>query len=87
MMYGDGDGGWGWGAWLGMSLTMLALAGLIVWAVMSVRGRPSGDADNARRTPEDVLADRLAAGEIDGVEYRERLDALHGRPTTPPAPQ
>jgi putative membrane protein len=29
-----------------------------------------------RRTPDDLLADRLARGEIDEDEYRRRRDAL-----------
>ena len=34
-------------------------------------------------TPHGILAQRLAAGEIDAAEYQERLDALHGRARQP----
>jgi putative membrane protein len=33
------------------------------------------------QTPQEVLADRLARGEIEPDEYRQRLDALQHRQT------
>lgn len=66
-----------WG-WVGMILTMLAFWGLVVAAVVWLVGatgtgrRPPG--------PEDLLAERFARGEIDDVEYRDRLAALRGAP-------
>ena len=80
--------GWGWGAWIGMSLGMLAFAAVFVWAaVVLMRGRRFGDDGDRAPTPEDLLAHRLATGEIDGAEYQQRLDALHGAAAPPPALQ
>lgn len=84
MMYGDhGDGGgWGWGAWLLMSLTMLAFLALVAWGVFlvwrSTTHHPAGphQGSAAPHSPEAILAERLARGEIDPEEYRARLEAL-----------
>ncbi|WP_234383290.1 SHOCT domain-containing protein [Streptomyces dysideae] len=38
----------------------------------------------APQTPEQVLGQRFARGEIDEEEYRRRLNALHGGPLTKP---
>jgi putative membrane protein len=85
--YGHGMSGWGWFA---MSAGMLLFwAVLITGAVLLVRAliradrgeRPpagpstSGGLDG--RSPEQVLADRFARGDIDEQEYRGRLAALH----------
>ena len=69
---------WSRGWWLLMSTGMLAFWVAVAWfAVVAVRGGRDTAPD-----PESVLADRLARGEIDTDEYRQRLDALrdsHGR--------
>lgn len=81
-----GNDGWGWGAWLGMSLGMLVFTALIVWAVVILmRGRTSPDEIAPPPSAEDVLARRLAEGQIESAEYQERLAALHGS-TKAPAP-
>ncbi len=69
-------GDWSWGAWLVMTVGMVAFWGLVIWAVIAVAR--SGDAGAARRdrTPEEVLAGRLAHRDIDEDEYRRRLDTL-----------
>ncbi len=84
-MYGDygHNGDWGWGGWLLMSLTMLAFLALVAWGVFlvwrstthphSVGGEHGSP---VRQSPEEILAERLARGEIDADEYRARLDAL-----------
>ncbi|MGE3137924.1 MAG: SHOCT domain-containing protein [Thermoleophilia bacterium] len=84
-MYGDygHNGDWGWGGWLVMSLTMLAFLALVAWGVFLVwrstahphhsdQSRPSSD----RPSPQEILAERFARGEIDAEEYRARLAAL-----------
>jgi putative membrane protein len=68
--------GWGWTA---MTLSMLVFwALLIALTVVLVRtlGRPAEY--RPRATPEAVLAERLARGEIDAEEYRQLLDVLRG---------
>ncbi len=84
-MYGDygHHGDWGWGGWLLMSITMLAFLALVAWGVFLVwrstthqdradQGTRSGD----RHTPQEILAERFARGEIDAEEYRARLEVL-----------
>jgi len=75
--------GWGPLGWLLMTVGMLAFWGLVAWGIVSVvRGssRPAAPP----RSPEEILDERLARGEIDAEEYRKRLDALRGsRPRSP----
>jgi len=77
-MWGDGghmDGGWWWVMGIGW-LLFLAFIGILVY--MLVRHHTDSGTPRAGRTSaaEDVLADRLARGEIDEEEYRRRRDAL-----------
>ena len=74
MMNGYDMNGWGW---LGMTLMVVvtvAIVGLIIWAIV----RRPGELRAAAPAREHLDA-RLAGGEIDTQEYRERLDALSGR--------
>lgn len=60
--------------WAGMTLTAvitIAILGL-VWIISSRHGEPRVRASTAR----EQLDARLARGEIDPQEYRERLEAL-----------
>lgn len=84
-MYGDygHNGDWGWGGWLVMSLTMLAFLALVAWGVFLVwrstthpHSAGTEQGSPVRQSPEEILAERLARGEIDADEYRARLDAL-----------
>lgn len=67
----------GWG-WLGMTLMVIvtvAIVGLVIWAVV----RRPGELRVGEPSAREQLDARLARGEIDTQEYRERLDALSGR--------
>lgn len=83
-MYGDGGyhGDWGWGGWLVMSLTMLAFLALVGWGVFLIwratahPPQAGPQRPESRPTAEEILAERVARGEIDVDEYRIRLDAL-----------
>ncbi|MEU8922350.1 SHOCT domain-containing protein [Kitasatospora sp. NPDC048545] len=89
MMYWNDGGMNGWGLGL-MTVSMLLFWALVVFggiALVRYLGRtaPHGPAAPAppaappqRPTPERVLAERLARGEIDPDEYRARLDTLRG---------
>lgn len=77
------DGG-GWVAWLIMSLSMIAFWALVIWAVLAlVRSNRDAGAPPpprySRDDPEEILAARYAAGEIDDEEYTRRLDGLRER--------
>ena len=84
-MWHDGD--WGAWDWAAMSVTMLlfwgGLIALVVWL-----GR--GSSENAQgaeeapppATPEEILAERFARGEIDEDEFTRRRQVLHGTAKT-----
>jgi putative membrane protein len=83
MMYSHGDHMNGWGYALG-SISMVLFWGLLVLA-MAAAVRYLGRERHARfspgppappSTPEQVLAERLARGDIGTDEYRERLETL-----------
>jgi putative membrane protein len=78
--YGNAMGGWGY-ALMTISTVLfwaLIIAGLVALVRYLGRGRVAGAerATQPMATPEQVLARRFAAGEIDEREYRQRLDVL-----------
>ena len=81
MHYGWNDGGWG-------IVWMIASWGVIIALVwVAVRAFTRDDMRQQHpRDAKDVLAERFAKGEIDAVEYHERLRVLeeHPTPTTSP---
>lgn len=74
MMWWPG-GGWGWGGGLVMAFVMLAFWGLLIWTVVMLVRHTSGQRGTGP-TPEEVLAERFARGEIDEDEYQKRRDVL-----------
>ncbi|MEU5030214.1 SHOCT domain-containing protein [Streptomyces milbemycinicus] len=83
MFWYDHDvSGWGWFA---MSSSMILFWALIITAaVLGFRAlnRPHENPHApAAPTPEQILGERFARGEIDEDEYRRRLNTLH---TSPP---
>jgi putative membrane protein len=74
----DMNAGGHWWAWLIGVAVLAAIVGLVIWAVVRTTTQPSSSTPVApgRRSAEEVLADRLARGEIDTEEYRQRLSAL-----------
>jgi len=74
--------GWGGGGIL-LLLMLVVFAAIVIGGVWLIMGRPRR-ADAARGPitpgPEQILAERLARGEIDAAEYRERLSALREPP-------
>ena len=69
-------GGWWWVMGVGWLLFLAFigfLAYLLVRHISETRAAQPG-----RSSAEDVLAERLARGEIDEDEYRRRRDALRG---------
>ena len=77
-----GHGGWGGGSWIAMTLVMLTfwglIIGLIVWGVRSASDKftQAGAGQSPAASPEDVLRDRFARGEIDEDEFTHRRALL-----------
>jgi putative membrane protein len=77
MYYGGHMSGWGWFA---MSVgTVLFWAVVITGIVLLVRYLRTGPSGQPPKTPEQVLAERFARGEIDETEFQQRLATLRGR--------
>jgi putative membrane protein len=84
MMFWYGDHTSGWGIAL-MSLGMIVFWGLLIFGLgMLLRSTsgPGTDDAAARPTPEQILAERFAHGQIDETEYARRLDTLHPKART-----
>lgn len=81
--YGNGMGGWGWGLMTFSSLLFLGLVVLVVVLLVRYFSRTGQQAPGGWRaagpppaSPEQLLAERYARGEIDDEEYRRRLAVL-----------
>jgi len=66
--HGDHMAGWGWGWGLLMLLLVVAVIGLVVWLIIRTTQRAGG---HPRDRAREILAERLARGEITPDEYRE----------------
>jgi len=78
--YGPGTGGWGLAF---MTVGMILFWALIILGLIAIvryLQTIGGRSREVRATPEEMLAERFARGEIDEQEYRRRLDTLHGKP-------
>lgn len=86
MMYWYGSGMNGWGYAL-MTISMVLFWGLVITTAVVLgrrllrEDRPIG---GGPITPEDVLAMRLARGEIDEDDYERRMTVLRTREITGP---
>ncbi|MEI5525473.1 SHOCT domain-containing protein [Streptomyces brasiliscabiei] len=81
--YDHNVSGWSWFAMsAGMILfwaLIITVGVLLIRALDSPREHPHTP---AAPTPEDILRERLARGEIDEEDYRRRLNALNPGPLT-----
>ena len=84
--YGSGMSGWGYAL---MTISLILFWGAVIFGiVMLVRyvirsGQPPAEPSSpqppaSRQSPEELLAERFARGEIDEDEYRQRLAVLRG---------
>ncbi len=75
--YGNGMNAWGYVLMTVSTLLFWALVIAGIVALFRYLGRTQQTTTPpARVTPEQLLAERFARGEIDGDEYRRRLDTL-----------
>jgi putative membrane protein len=68
------------GGWVVMIVSMVLFWSLLITAgvvVVRALNRPSQSGTAFRPSPEQLLAERFARGEIDEDEYRTRLAVLH----------
>ncbi|MFI7296421.1 SHOCT domain-containing protein [Streptomyces sp. NPDC050121] len=83
MMFWDAHGVSGWG-WFGMSVGMVLFWALIITALVLVFRAANQPHEHthtpAAPTPQQILGERFARGEIDEEEYRRRLTGLHAGP-------
>ncbi|MGI5466629.1 SHOCT domain-containing protein [Streptomyces sp. CA-132043] len=82
VMYGYGTGMQGWG-FIAMAVAQLIFWGLLLIGVALlvrylVRSHRDTGTPSTHQTPQQVLAERLARGDIDEEEYQRRLTALRG---------
>jgi putative membrane protein len=78
MYWGNGMSGWGMVLMTVSSLLFwgLVIAGIVALIRYTGRAGPSAVPANHGPTPQQVLADRFARGEIDEEEYTRRLQVL-----------
>jgi putative membrane protein len=84
MYWGNGMGGWG--------IVLMSVSGLLFWGLIIAgivllvrstgRGGQLGAVATQTPTPQRVLADRFARGEIDEEEYSRRMQTLGGTAST-----
>jgi putative membrane protein len=80
MMNGYAMSGWGW---LLMTLGMLGFWALVAVVAIALLRRPGQSDQQPRPGAEEILAQRLARGEIDADEYRQRLQTLQETTSRP----
>ncbi len=92
MGYGDWNNGMGGGAgwWILMTIMMVVFWGGLIWFAVTLVRRPNHNSHNVgsgmgtlsptnnvtRKTAQEILDTRLARGEIELDDYRQRLQAL-----------
>ena len=90
VMVGLCGDGWDWG-WIPMVAVMVVVVALIIWMIVAVSHRMSAPPPGAgappphqhpgpHRSPEEILAERLAHGDIEVDDYHRRLEALRKQP-------
>jgi putative membrane protein len=64
---------WMW-AWPGLLLVGVVVLGAVAYGLL--RGGRAEGASPGRATAREILDERYARGELDGEEYRQRVDGL-----------
>ena len=65
--WNDSWSGWNWAL---MMIGMVAFWGIVAWAIVSLVRSSNRSRSRGSDSAEEILAGRLAAGEIDGDEYK-----------------
>src|SRR4029453_11333757 len=80
MMNGYAMSGWGW---LLMTLGLLRFWALVAVLALALLRHPGQPDQQPQPGAEEIMASRLAHGEIDAEEYRQRLQTLHETTSRP----
>jgi putative membrane protein len=89
MMGWNDEMGWGWGGWLLSGILMILFWGLVIWGIVAViryvtapgqQAFAQSPGHEAPISPEQILAERFARGEIGEEEYGRRLAVLRSPP-------
>lgn len=76
-MMGYGWDGWGGGLWIVGGLLLIGVIVLVVWAVMTPsRGAQAPHQDSSRPTPNEILRERFARGEMSEQEFEQAKKVL-----------
>jgi putative membrane protein len=73
--------GWSWWGWLGMSVSMVIFWGLVIWGIVALvrylsTPKPQATSSDQHTSPDTILAERFARGEIDESEYAHEREIL-----------
>ena len=68
--------GFVWGMMVFWTIIAVAIVAGAIWAIGRNQSPPSSERELAMPSPEQVLAERFARGEIDEEEYRKRRAVL-----------
>ena len=71
---GDHMDGWGWGWGIMMMVLLVVIIGLVAWVVVRATQQPSSGHPHDRAR--EILAERLAKGEITSDEFRDLAQHL-----------
>jgi putative membrane protein len=74
----------GWGGWFATGILVILFWALVIWGIVALvrfintpgRGTPNPVGPEPPRTPEQLLAERFAQGEIGEEEYVRRHEVL-----------
>jgi putative membrane protein len=79
---------WGGGWWVVMMLAMFLFWGLVIAAIVWLvrAGRHGASSGGAGKGAQELLDERLAAGDLSIEEYERRRAALAGKGSPPPPP-
>lgn len=70
---------WSWSNWTLMTIVMVIFWTLVIRAIVAAARSPQRA--DTHRTPEQILAERFATGEIDRDDYDQRFAALQSTRT------
>lgn len=75
--------GLSWWGWFGMTVSTVIFWGLVIWGIVALMrsfNSPEtrrSSVDQQVRSPESILAERFARGEIDEQEFTHKREVLH----------